>query len=59
MKTLKQTICENVESYGYVSQSDSDLLKLINYKEDVTSFYNSVQYRAYSIPADSIWPWGL
>jgi len=47
MKTLKQTICENVESYGYVSQSDSDLLKLINYKEDVTSFYNSVQYRAY------------
>lgn len=47
MKTLKQTICENVETYGYVSQSDSDLLKLINYKEDVTSFYNSIQYRAY------------
>jgi len=47
MKTLKQTICENVESYGYVSQSDNDLLKLINYKEDVTSFYNSIQYRAY------------
>lgn len=47
MKTLKQTICENVESYGYVSQSDSNLLKLINYKEDVTSFYNSIQYRAY------------
>lgn len=47
MKTLKQTICENVESYGYVSQSDSDLLKLINYKEDTASFYNSIQYRAY------------
>jgi DNA repair protein RadC len=47
MKTQKQIICENVETYGYVSQSDSDLLKLINYKEDATSFYNSVQYRAY------------
>ena len=47
MKTQKQIICENVEKYGYVSQSDSDLLKLINYKEDTTSFYNSVQYRAY------------
>jgi DNA repair protein RadC len=47
MKTLKQTICENAENYGYVSQSDNDLLKLINYKEDVTSFYNSIQYRAY------------
>ena len=47
MKTLKQTICENVETYGYVSQSDSDLLKLINYKEDASSFYNSIQYRAY------------
>ena len=47
MKTPKQIICENVEVYGYVSQSDSDLLKLINYKEDTTSFYNSIQYRAY------------
>ena len=47
MKTPKQIICENVETYGYVSQSDSDLLKLINYKEDTTSFYNSIQYRAY------------
>ena len=47
MKTLKQTICENVEVYGYITQSDADLLKLINYKEDVTSFYNSMQYKAY------------
>jgi len=47
MKTQKQIICENVETYGYITQSDADLLKLINYKEDSTSFYNSVQYRAY------------
>ena len=47
MKTPKQIICENVETYGYVSQSDADLLKLINYKQDATSFYNSVQYRAF------------
>lgn len=47
MKTPKQVICENVETYGYVSQSDADLLKLINYKQDATSFYNSVQYRAF------------
>jgi DNA repair protein RadC len=47
MKTPKQIICENVETYGYITQSDSDLLKLINYKEDVPSFYNSVQYKAF------------
>jgi DNA repair protein RadC len=47
MKTQKQIICENAEVYGFISQSDSDLLKLINYKEDATSFYNSVQYKAF------------
>jgi DNA repair protein RadC len=47
MKTQKQIICENVETYGFISQSDSDLLKLINYKEDATSFYNSIQYKAF------------
>lgn len=47
MKTLKQTICENVETYGYIAQSDADLLKLINYKSNAEDFYNSVQYRAY------------
>ena len=47
MKTQKQTICENVETYGYVTQSDNDLLKLINYKKDAISFYNSMQYKAY------------
>ena len=47
MKTPKQIICENAEVYGFISQSDADLLKLINYKEDATSFYNSVQYKAF------------
>jgi len=47
MKTQKQIICENAEVYGFISQSDSDLLKLINYKEDATSFYNSIQYKAF------------
>jgi DNA repair protein RadC len=47
MKTQKQVICENAEVYGFISQSDSNLLKLINYKEDATSFYNSVQYKAF------------
>ena len=47
MKTPKQVICENAEVYGFISQSDADLLKLINYKKDATSFYNSVQYKAF------------
>ena len=47
MKTPKQIICENAEVYGFISQSDADLLKLINYKKDATSFYNSVQYKAF------------
>jgi DNA repair protein RadC len=47
MKTQKQIICENAETYGFISQSNTDLLKLLNYKLDESSFYNSIQYKAF------------
>ena len=47
MKTQKQIICENAEAYGFISQSNTDLLKLLNYKLDESSFYNSIQYKAF------------
>ena len=47
MKTQKQIVQENVQQYGYIAQNNNDLLKLINYKKDASTFYNSVEFRAF------------
>lgn len=47
MKSQKQIVQENVQQYGYIAQSNTDLLKLINYKSSEDEFYASPQYQAF------------
>lgn len=47
MKTQKQILQESAQNYGVVAQSNSDLMKLINYKKDASTFYESLEFKAF------------